>query len=401
MYENGGMSFFRKGRIFLDYASATPLLSEAKKVMDKYWSKDFYNSSAIYQEGFKVKKDISEYRTRSARLLGVSSDGIVFTASGTEANNLAILGSFEAFRNTYKDKKPHLIISSIEHSSVTSVAEEVVRRGGELSILEVDEEGKVSLEGLKKILKPNTFLVSIGFANGEIGTIQPISKIGRVIRGYRKELESPYPYLHTDASQALNFVDTNLETLHTDLLTIDGSKIYGPKGIGLLALRKNIKVLPIIFGGKQEGGRRAGTLNPALVAGLVVALEVVVRDREKESLRLEKLREEFIGLVKKDLPQAVFNGSLDNHLPNIISVSIPNILSEFIVLKLDKEGILASVGSACSNDEMTSGSPVIRALGRTDLSESTIRFSFGRFTTREEMKKAAKIFCKTVQSVIK
>ncbi len=389
----------RQGRIFLDHASTTPVLPEVEKAMHKYWSKDFYNSSAIYQEGLQVKKDIEEYRKRSAHLLGVSSDGIIFTASGTESNNLAILGAFEKSLETIK--VPHLVISTIEHPSVVSAAEEVARRGGELSMCEVDEEGRVSPEELKKLLRPNTFLVSIGMANGEIGTIQPITKIGRIVREYRKELASSYPYLHTDASQAVNYIDVNLESLHVDLLTLDGSKIYGPKGVGALALRKAIKISPAVFGSRQEGGRRAGTLNTALISGFVLAHESAKKDMAKESARLENLRNEFVELVSKNLPQAIFNGSLEKHLPNIVSVSVPNTLSEFIVLKLDSEGVMVSVGSACSNDERESGSPVIMALGKKDLSESTIRFSFGRFTTRGEIKKAGEIFCRVAKDVLK
>ena len=367
--------------------------------MEKYWSKDFYNPSGIYKESVAIKREVEEARTRVARALGVASSGIIFTASGTESDNLAILGAYETVRHI--QKKPHIIISAIEHPAVVGAAEEVVRRGGEISVLGVDEEGRVSVEALKKLLKKNTLLVSIGLANGEIGTVQSLSKIGRIIREYRKNKESPYPYLHTDASQAPNYLDISLESLQADLLTLDGSKIYGPKGVGVLAMRKGVKIHPIIFGGGQEGDRRSGTLNPALISGFACALDIALRDREKESKRLNILRKYFIEQVRNRLSKAVINGSPENSLPNIISISLPDTLSEFVLLKLDKEGLLASVGSACSTLGRESGSPVIKALGKPELVESTIRLSFGRLTTMGEVKRAIEIFCLVGESVLK
>ncbi|MEK7461520.1 MAG: cysteine desulfurase family protein [Patescibacteria group bacterium] len=393
------MNRLRNSKIYLDYTSATPVLPEVRRAMEKYWSQDFYNPSAIYKEGLRVKEEIKECRARVARALRVAPNGIIFTSGGTESDNLAILGLFEASKK--KLKQPHIIISAIEHPAVVAAAQEVVRRGGKMSILEVNEEGIVSVETLKDLVKKNTFLVSVGLANGEIGTIQPISKIGRFLSQFRKEHASIYPYLHTDASQTPSYLNVCLDSLNTDLLTLDGSKIYGPKGIGILAIRKGVKIHPIILGGGQEDGRRSGTLNLALVSGFVLSLEKVQQHREKELLRLEVLRQYFIQSVCKCLPQAIINGAPKNHLPNIVSVSVPGILSEFILLKLDQFGVMVSVGSACSLDGRVSGSPVISALGKKDLAESTLRFSFGRLTTLNEIKYAIKIFCLICNYVIK
>jgi len=362
--------------------------------MGKYWSEDFYNSSAIYQEGLKVKKDVEDFRSRVAKIIGVGSKEIVFTAGGTESINLAILGAFEESLKTFK--KPHIIVSAIEHPAVVAAAEEVVRRGGELSGAPVNEEGVISLPAFKKLLKKSTFLISIGLANSEIGTIQPIAKIGRLVKELRKERESSYPLLHTDASPCPSYLDIKLETLNSDLLTVDSSKIYGPKSAGILALRKGVKIHPIIFGGGQEKGRRAGTLNPALIAGFTSALEAAIRDKESEAKRLEILRQRFINHCVKRLPSIIVNGSSESHLPNIISISVPGILGEFLLLRLEKRGVLVSVGSACSVDAQESGSPVIKALGKDDLKESTLRFSFGRFTTEDELRRAAEIFVSTL-----
>lgn len=390
-----------KQRIYLDYAAATPVRDEVREVMEKYWSESFYNPSAIYQEGVEVKKEIEEYRKEIAKLVGAGSKEVIFTGSGTESVNLAILGGFEESLKSFK--RPHLIISSIEHPAVMRSAEEVVRRGGELTIVPVTEEGVISFPQLKKALKNTTYMVSISLANSEIGTLQPVSKISRLIKEKKKEraLFSQYPILHTDASAAVSFASVSLESLGSDLITLDGSKIYGPKGIGILAVRRGITIRPILHGGGQEAGRRAGTLNPALIAGFAKAFELAVEERDRESKRLEALRFSFIEQVLRNCPEGIVNGSVENHLPNIVSISIPGTLSEFIVLKLDKEGVMASVGTACSLDERVGGSPVIAALGKPELREATVRFSFGKFTTEKEIKRAAEIFCLVASDVIK
>lgn len=336
-----------------------------------------------------MKSENEECRARLARACGVTPGGIIFTASGTESDSFAILGTFE--QGLTLIKKPHIIISAIEHPAVFAAAEEISRRGGEISILPVNEEGIVSIEALKKLLKKNTFLVSVGLANNEIGTIEPIAKIGRILHQYKKEHNSIYPYLHTDASQTPSFLNINIESLNADLLTLDSAKIYGPKGIGVLAIKRGIKLHRM----------RSGTLSPALIAGFALALEIAIRDRESEFKRLEIYRKYFVESIIKSLPKIVVNGSSDNHLPNIVSVSIPGTLSELILLKLDQAGVLVSVGSACSYDELVSGSPVIRALGKEDLAESTLRFSFGRFTKEDEVKETVQIFCRTLANMIK
>jgi len=384
------MSWFNEKRIFLDYASATPVLHEVKNLMEDYWSRAFYNPSAIYKEGLLLKKDLEDKRTRVARLLGAAKNSVIFTSGGTEADNLAILGTFE--ESLAMVKKPHVIVSSVEHPAIIAAAEEVVRRGGEMSLLPVDEFGMVNLQALRKLLKRNTVVVSVGFANHEVGTIQPIAKIGRIIREYRTRNKSIYPYLHSDASQAPNFLPINIESLQSDLLTLDGSKIYGPKGVGVLVVRTGVKIRPILLGGMQEGGKRAGTPNMPLIVGFVRALEIAQRDSEKESKRIESHRKIFIEKVTKLVPNAIINGSEANTIPNIVSVSVPGILAEFVLLKLDRKGLMASVGSACSLDERMSGSDVLRAMGKPELAESTIRFSFGRFTTKSDVISAAKIF---------
>jgi cysteine desulfurase len=279
--------FFKKKaeRIFLDYASATPVIPAVGQEMVKFFSREFYNPSAIYEEALKVRSTVDDYRTRVAKIVGSTAKEITFTSGGTESVNLAILGVVEEALNT--TRRPHIIISAIEHPAVVKAAEEVVRRGGELSVVEVNEEGLVSVESIKNLVKKNTVLVSIALANSEIGTLQPIARIGRMLKEIRKERGGAYPLLHTDASSAASYVSVSLETLQCDLLTLDGAKIYGPKGVGILATRRGVKFHPIIFGGGQERGRRSGTTNPALIAGFSKALEIAQEEREKESARLE------------------------------------------------------------------------------------------------------------------
>lgn len=393
------MNFFRTKKIFFDYASATPMLPEAVRVMEKYYYKSFYNSGAIYSEAEEVKKDIEECRAKIARIVGAQTKEIIFTSGGTESDNLAILGVLEkAFK---KIKKPKLIISSIEHPAVFSVGEEWVRRGGSLSIVGVDNKGRVDMNEFKQNLNEEVALVSIGLVNSEIGVIQPISKIGRMLKEMRRDNKSEYPLLHSDASAGAYLFNTNIESLQCDLMTLDSAKIYGPKGVGILALRHGVEIHPMLFGGGQERGRRPGTLSPALIAGMAKAMEINEKDKERELKRVSKLRSIFLDIVSKKLPNSIINGPEIEIAPNILSITVPKVLGEFLVIKMEREGVLASVGSACSYDEKISGSPVIRALGNGDYSESTIRFSFGRQTTLSSVKRGAEIFCRISQNMVK
>ncbi len=386
------MNLFNKNlkekRIFLDYASSTPVLPEVKKVMEKYLEKDFYNPSAIYEEGVKLRTELNNFRKEIARILHVTAKDIIFTSGGTESNNLAVLGIFEAFRG--KIEKPHFIVSSIEHSAILETVKEIERRGGEVSIISVNEEGFVSAEEVIKNLKETTVLVSIILSNNEIGTIEPISRIGRKIKEYRKKQNSSYPYFHTDASQAANYLSLDVTSLSVDLMTIDGSKIYGPKSSGLLVVRPNVLIRPIIFGGGQENGLRSGTENLFLISGLAKAISIANNDREKERERLNSLKLFFIDEIVKKFPNLIINTPKENSLPNIVSISFPGQIGEFIAIKLDQQGIMVSTGSSCGIFKDIGASETIKAIGKKDLAESTIRFSFGRETTKKNLEKVIK-----------
>ncbi len=357
------MNLFSKKRIFMDYAGG----------------KD--NPSAIYAEGVRSRRELEEARTSIARILHAGSKDIIFTSGGTEADNLAILGTFEKTKE--KINKPHIIISSVEHPAISETAKEVERRGGEVTIVQADEEGLISPQEILNAVKDNTVLISVGLVNGETGTIQPVSKIGRLLREYRKDKNTTLPYLHTDASQAVNLLDLSVESLRVDLMTLDGSKVSGSHGAGCLVVRPNVILYPIIFGGGQERGLRSGTENVSAIVAFAKALTLADKNKEKEYERLNALRKYFIEEIKKNPPaggpNVIINGSSNPELqlPNIVSISIPNVLAEFMALKLDQKGIMVSVGSACNS--------------RKNLPDKeTIRFSFGKFTTKSEIVRALK-----------
>ncbi|OHB14317.1 MAG: hypothetical protein A3G05_00120 [Candidatus Zambryskibacteria bacterium RIFCSPLOWO2_12_FULL_45_14] len=313
----------------MDYASATPILPEVKQVMEKYWSRDFYNPSAIYEEGVQIKKEVEEFRTKIARLLGVTRESIIFTSGGTEANTWAVRGV----------RPGRVIVGEDSHPSV--------------------------LEAAKGLTGTETTLVS---------SVTTDNKLGRKIREERKKNNSQYPLLHVDASQTAQYFNVGLETLLCDLITLDSAKLYGPKGIGVLVLRRGLKLdLPPL-----------GTPPVPLIAGFCKAFEIAVRDRERERERLISLSTIFMKNIEHSLPEVYIAQSQ----PNIINISVPGILPELLVLALDRAGVLVSAGPACNSN-------------KPEPPDTPVRFSFGRFTTSEEVRRAAEIFCRTVESVVK
>jgi cysteine desulfurase len=375
-----------KQRIFLDYASTTPVLPKVRQAMDKYLQADFYNPSAIYQEGVKARNEMNFFRKEAAKILHAREKDIIFTSGGTESNNLALLGVFEFFKN--KISKPHIIISGLEHSSIIETAKEIERRGGEISFLSSDEEGRISLEDLKNSLKKTTILVSVMLANNEIGTIEPVSQVSRIVKEFRKKRETDYPFIHTDASQAANYLSVDISKLGVDMMSLDSSKIYGPKSSGILAVRTGVEIKPIVFGGGQERGLRSGTENLALISGFVTSLIIAQKDAEKESKRLNKLMNFLVSGIKKIPSEIKINTPIKGALPNILSLSFPGVLGELLAIKLDREGIMVSTGSSCGIYKDLAGSETIKAIGNPELSEYTVRFSLGRFTKKNDLEKA-------------
>ena len=386
---------FRK-RVYLDYASLTPIDPRVIREMKRFSVPEYANPSSLYKEGVAAKKALADARGKVAAFIHVHPDEIIFTSGGTESNNLALQGALKAFRSKQKagDSKPHLIISSIEHSSIMECAAEMEKWGVEVTRLAVDGDGVVSLDELKKSLRPTTFMVSIMTVNNEIGTVQPIREISKVIRHYRArsaETLSIYPLFHTDAAQAALYEDLNMEKLGVDLLTLDGSKAYGPRGIGALYIRRNTPFETVIYGGGQERNIRSGTENIPAIEGFAKAVEIARTEKGNETARIASMKNEFwAGL------QVITKGatSVPDHFvkvaekppvsPHILNVSIPGIDNEFFVLQLDSAGIACSTKSSCLRD--ADESYVLQAVGRD--SKTSVRFSFGRWTKRSDIKRA-------------
>jgi cysteine desulfurase len=403
-------------KIYLDNAATTLVDKRVLLAMKKYWNEDFGNPSSIHSFGVSAKKAVEKVRGEIAGFLNAHAREIIFTSGGTEANNLAI----EGVVNTLIDKGVvsrdiHIITTKIEHSSVLEVFKKLEKRGVMTTYLEVDKDGLVNPKDLREAINEKTVLVSIGYANSEIGTVQPVKEIIKEIRHARKEFgreRVDCPYFHIDASQAGQYLNVNVEELGVDLMTLDAQKMYGPKGVGALFVKDNVKIVPIILGGGQEGGMRAGTENVPLIVGFAKAFEICRKGetlnlkkglslatfREKEVKRLTELKEEFFAEAKKFLSSAIFNGSLSSRLPNNINISIPGKSGEFMTLQLDEAGIICSSASACGSNAGYSKVVYEIALknGENEKSarsraESALRFSLGRDTKRHHIKKLLKI----------
>ena len=350
-----------KNRIYLDYAATTEKTG---------------NPSSIHQEGVKAKKMLEIARRKTAAFFGARPEEIIFTSGGTESNNLAIFGAIGV--------GGHAITTTIEHSSVLECFRELEKRGVKVDYLPVNKDGILELKTLEKFLRPKTALVSIGYANGEIGAVQPIREISKIL--------SDSVIFHTDASQAPLYLNCEKETLGADLITVDGHKIYGPLGVGALFVRRGIKLKPLMFGGGQENGLRPGTENLPAITGLAEALESAKKNREKESKRLAALRNFFIAEIKKKIPEAILNSSVVAGLPNIVNFFFPSKEAEFLALQLDAAGIAVATKSACLKNERESY--VIKALSSDSRrATSAIRFSLGKDTKKTDLAYTIKVLC--------
>ncbi len=375
-------------RIYLDHAATTPTDTRVKSAMKPYWDKDFGNPGAIYKEGVIAKTTIQDARKSIAESIGAQSDEIIFTSGGTEANNLAILGFAAQLRKKRGNlSSVHFITSVIEHPSVLACFKELQKEGAEVSYVGVTPEGVFDLEVFKKVLSSQTALVSVMWVNNEIGTLQPIAEISKILRSFRKSQmpKATLPLLHSDASQVPLFQKVDVEKAGVDLLVIDGQKIYGPKGVGALYKKKNVTISPLIYGGKQEFHLRPGTENVPAIVGFAKALEIAGEEREKDTARLSLLRDYFIDEVLRKVPGAQLNGGRYKRLPNNVNISFQGIDNEWLVLELDARGIAVSTRSACIAGD-SGASYVISALRNgTDRARGNIRFTFGRSTTKKQL----------------
>jgi cysteine desulfurase len=384
------MNIFRKPskRIYLDYASATPVRKEVIKAMEPFWSRTFGNASAIHKEGVAVREAIETARRKLARLLHVKEEGVIFTGSGTESNNIALFGTIESRRRkgvAYEDME--IVSTRLEHPSVLEVLRHVEGWGIAIKYAEVDGDGLVIAESLESLITPKTILVTFAYANSEIGTVQHVGKLSRIARASEKKFGSRI-YVHTDAAQAPLWLSCELDKLGVDILSLDAGKCCGPKGVGVLAFRHDVSLHSFMFGGSQEGGLRPGTENAALIVGAVEALSIALENYLQRSAKAEQLRDLFI----KDLEAVegiVLNGSRGSRIANNVNISIPGIDSEFAVISLDQQGIACSTKSACGGAK-GDGSTVVKAVTNSDeRALSTIRFTLGEGTTQLELAQAA------------
>ena len=372
--------------IYLDYSASTPVDKEVKKAMDPYFSQDFGNPGSIHSFGRRAQAAIDNARQTIADELGAQFEEIIFTSSATEANDLIIDGVFEG--SSIKD--PRIIISGIEHESVTQTALNLQSRGVKVSILPSSKDGFVDVETLKEELDENVILVSIIHGSNEIGTIQPIEEIGSVIRNFKEERHLDYPIFHSDAAQTFQFMNLNMKNLGLDALTLSAQKIYGPKGLGVLCVKGDclIKVRPQLVGGSHESGLRASTPNVGAIVGMGKAVELVASHRKDTSKKIGQLRDHFLEGLKKLDSSLEINGSMHNRLPNNLNIYFKDKENEEMVIKLDQVGVAASVGSACSV-RASSVAPAVLAMGFDEMrAKGSIRFSLGKFTTKKEIDNA-------------
>lgn len=369
--------------VYLDYASTTPTDPRVVSAMEPYWNENYGNPSSLYKIGLKSKNALISARQTVAEFLNCQPDEIYFTGSGTESINMAIKGVIFA-----KKEKAHIITSLIEHHAVLNACSRMNNLGHELSILPVDADGFVNVKDLASAIQDNTALVTVMMANNEIGTIEPIAELGSYIQKLNKEREAKglsRIYFHTDACQAAGLLDIDVQKLHVDLLTINSSKIYGPKGTGALFMKKGTIITPLIDGGGQEKNLRSGTENVPGIIGFATALKLVQKDKEKEVARLTKLRDYLIKEIGQKISKTILNGHPTKRLANNVNMSIMDIEGEALLLYLDEVGVQASTGSACTSSTLEP-SHVIRALGCPyEVAHGSLRFTLGKHTTKADL----------------
>ncbi len=381
--------------IYLDYASTTYVDRKVLGKMLPFFSRFFGNPSSLHRAGRITKQAIDTARTGIANVIGSKKEEVMFTGSGTESDNLAIVGAAHA--NVKFGK--HIIVSKIEHKAILEAAKKLKREGFRVTYVNVDDSGLVKLAELKKCLKKDTTLVSIQYANNEIGTIQQIAEISKIIKKFRGEKR--FPLFHTDACQAAGALTLDVNKIGVDLMTFNGSKIYGPKGVGCLFVKRDINLEPQILGGSQEMGLRAGTENVPLIVGLFEALKLAEKIKHRENRRQIQLRDYFIKNVLELIEGVNLNGHAQKRLPNNINISVRGVEGESLLLMLDRYGIFCSTGSACSSTDLTP-SYVLYAIGTpTELAQGSIRITLGRDTNKEKLDYVLKILPAVVKRLRK
>ncbi len=372
-------------RIYLDYCATTPLAPEVFEAMQPYFTKHFGNASSVHSFGREAKVAIDAAREVIAKFFGALPQEIVFTSGGTESNNAAIVGAAQSF-----SKPGHMITSRIEHPSVLQTFQELKMRGWKISYVESDETGMINVETVAKTINAETVFISIMHANNEVGTINPIEELATLAK-------SRGILFHTDAVQTVGKLGIDLRELPVSLLSLSGHKIYGPKGVGVLFIRRGVKINSLLHGGKQERERRAGTENVAALVGLGKAIELRKNEQESEWQRLRALSQSFLTRVLELYPAARLNSNAQSRLAGVVNLSFPGVDSLAMVMSLDLQGIAVSNGSACSSGSVEP-SHVLRAMNLArERANSAIRFSFGKYTTEAEVETMLRVLEKILE----
>ena len=360
--------------IYFDHAATTAVAREVKEAMDPYFCENYGNASSLYDLGYKSKEAINEARIKVAKVLNAKPNEIYFTSCGSESDNLALKGVARANRQ----KGNHIITSKIEHPAVLNTCRQLEKEGFKVTYLNVNKNGFVDLEELKNSINSNTILVSIMFANNEIGTIQPIKQIANIAHKYNA-------IFHTDAVQAVGNVKIDVQEMGIDLLSMSAHKFYGPKGVGALYVRKNVNFVQLQNGGHQENDKRAGTENVAGIVGLGKAIELADKNMEENNKKLLELRQYFLEQIKNKMPYIRINGDLNNRLPGNINISFLYVNGKDIVKMLANYGICTSSGSACSSG-LPQPSHVLLAMGLNEgIAKSSLRITLGKENTKEDI----------------
>jgi cysteine desulfurase len=369
-----------KRQVYLDHSATTPVDPRVAAVMSRSLTANFGNPSSVHSFGQQARAAVDRARREVAVLIGARQNELIFVSGGTEANNLAIRGLCEAAQQHGQ----HIVTSNIEHPSVRGVLETLEKRGWEVTRIPVSEKGIVKIEDVRSALRPETVLVSVMLANNEIGTIQPIVEIGSLIRE-RRHAGQKNLWFHTDAVQAAGRIQLNVDEIGCDLLSLSGHKLYAPKGIGALYVRRGVRIFGQNVGGHQERERRAGTENVPAIVALGEAARIARDELEQRSVEVRRLRDRFEAEVTRRIDDVVMNGDRDSRLPHLSNISFRYIEGEGLLINLDLQGVAVSTGSACSSGTLEP-SPVIRALGHDDeLARGSIRFSFGKDNTDDDV----------------
>lgn len=370
----------RQSHIYLDYAATTPVDHRVVKAMLPFITQNFGNSVSLHSYGRKANEALEKSRVTIGEILNADHKEIIFTSSATESNNLALIGV--AFANKHKGK--HIIVSSIEHDCVLESAKWLAKQGFEIHILPVDKYGLVDPQIVSRAIKKGTILVSVMHANNEIGTIEPISEIGRICR--QKNV-----YFHTDAAQTFGKVPIDVKRMNIDLLTASSHKMYGPKGAALLYIRKGVFIEPLLHGGGHESGKRSSTVNVAAIVGFAKAADICRKETDEEAKRLLALRDRLIYAILKKVPYSYLNGHPKKRLPNNVNICFSFVEGESIIMELDRFGIAASTASACASFKLTP-SHVLLACGlHHEEVHGSVRLSLGRWTKKADIDKVIEI----------